>query len=281
MMGIRLVTLSENTAGQPDVLAEWGLSILIQAEGRNILMDAGAGTSVVKNAELLAIDLTQIDTIVLSHGHFDHTGGLQLLLAEIGHEVPVIAHPDIFAPKYNHVKGHKDRYIGLPFSREELESLGAQFTLSREPLHLTEKIVTSGEIKMTTDFESIDSALSLKTGDAFQPDPLLDDLSVFISTPLGLVVLMGCAHRGMINILRQAREITGQSKIYLAIGGSHLKDSSDEQVWQAISALNEMGVQKLAACHCTGLPATLLLAQTYGKNFIFNQTGSVIKIGDN
>jgi 7,8-dihydropterin-6-yl-methyl-4-(beta-D-ribofuranosyl)aminobenzene 5'-phosphate synthase len=102
-----------------------------------------------------------------------------------------------------------------------------------------------------------------------------------MSTPQGLVVIMGCAHRGMINILRRAKEITGQSKIHLVMGGSHLKDSSDEQVWLAISALNEMGVQKLATCHCTGMPATLMLAQTYGKNFIFNQTGTIIKIRDN
>ena len=98
---------------------------------------------------------------------------------------------------------------------------------------------------MTTDFEKIASSFNLKTADGFQPDPLLDDLSLFISTPQGLVVIMGCAHRGMINILRRAKEITGQSKIHLVVGGSHLKDSSDEQVWQAISALNEMGVQKV------------------------------------
>jgi 7,8-dihydropterin-6-yl-methyl-4-(beta-D-ribofuranosyl)aminobenzene 5'-phosphate synthase len=280
-MAIRLVTLSENTAGQPYVEAEWGLSILIECEGRHILMDSGGGTAVVKNAQLLDIELTKIDTIVLSHGHFDHTGGLQLLLAEIGHETRIVGHPDIFSAKYSHSKGKKDHYIGIPYTRAELEDLGAKFTLSREPVHITDKIVTSGEVPMTTDFEKIASSFRLKTADGFQPDPLLDDLSLFMSTPQGLVVIMGCAHRGMINILRRAKEITGQSKIHLVMGGSHLKDSSDEQVWQAISALNEMGVQKLATCHCTGMPATLMLAQTYGKNFIFNQTGTIIKIRDN
>jgi 7,8-dihydropterin-6-yl-methyl-4-(beta-D-ribofuranosyl)aminobenzene 5'-phosphate synthase len=278
-MGIRLTTLSDNSAGQPYLLAEWGLSILIEAEGRSILMDSGAGVSAVNNAETLGIDLTKIDTIVLSHGHFDHTGGLQLLLPVIGHEVPVIAHPDLFSPHWNHTR-EKDRYIGIPFAREELESLGARFTLSREPVRITDHIITSGEIKMTTDFEHIDAALNLKRDKELVPDPLLDDLSLFITTPLGLVVILGCAHRGLINILRQAREVSGISKIHLVVGGLHLKDASDEQIWQAISGLNEMGVQKLATCHCTGLPATLLLAQTYGKDFIFNQTGSVIKIGE-
>ncbi len=277
-MDTRLITLSENSAGQPDVQAEWGLSILIQTDSHHILMDSGASSSVVKNAGILAVDLTKIDIVVLSHGHFDHTGGLRALLAEIGHEVTIIAHPDIFAPKYSHGKGQKDRYIGLPFSREELENLGAKFALSREPVQITDKIITSGEIPMTTDFESIASTFSLKTPEGFQPDHLLDDLSVIISTASGLVVILGCAHRGMINTLRRAREITGQPKIHMVVGGSHLKDSSAEQVWQAISALNEMGVQKLAVCHCTGMPATLLLAQSFGKDFIFNQTGSVINL---
>ncbi|HSW56994.1 MAG TPA: MBL fold metallo-hydrolase [Dehalococcoidales bacterium] len=278
---MRLITLSENTAGQPDVLAEWGLSILIEQKERRILMDSGAGLSVIKNAELLGVDLTAIDTIILSHGHYDHTGGLQQLLTAIGHEVTIVAHPDVFAPKYSRVKGKPERYIGLPFDRQKLEDLGARFILSREPVTITEKIITSGEIPMATDFEKIASSFIQKAGDVFIPDPLLDDLSVIISTPLGLVVVLGCAHRGMINILRHAREVTGQAKIHMVVGGSHLKDSKDEQVWLAISALNEMGVQKLAVCHCTGMPATLLLAQTYGKDFIFNQTGSVIEIKDN
>jgi 7,8-dihydropterin-6-yl-methyl-4-(beta-D-ribofuranosyl)aminobenzene 5'-phosphate synthase len=279
-MALRLVTLSENTAGQTGVLAEWGLSVLIEQDGHQILMDTGAGTSVVNNAEALGVDLSKIETIVLSHGHFDHTGGLQLVLASIGHEVPVIAHPDLFSAKYSHAEGKKDHYIGIPFSREEMENLGARFNLSRDPVRITDKIMTSGEIKMTTDFESIPPSCALKVGEEIVADPLLDDLSLFISTPLGLVVILGCAHRGMINILKQARQVTGLSRIHMVVGGSHLKDSKDEDVWQAISALNEMGVKKLATCHCTGMPATLLLAQTYGKDFIFNQTGSVIKVGE-
>jgi 7,8-dihydropterin-6-yl-methyl-4-(beta-D-ribofuranosyl)aminobenzene 5'-phosphate synthase len=277
-MGIRLVTLCENTAGIPDVMAEWGLSILIEAEGRNILMDSGAGSAAVHNAELMGIDLSKVDTIVLSHGHYDHTGGLPMILGAIGHEVPVIAHPDLFSNKYSHKKGNKDRYIGIPYQREELESLGARFNLSRQPVSITDKIMTSGEIKMQTDFEKIDGVFNLKSGEEFALDALMDDLSLYIITPLGLVVIMGCAHRGMINILRQARTLTGVEKIYMAVGGSHLKDSTPEQVWQAISGLNELGVQKLATCHCTGMPATMMLAQTYDRDFIFNQAGSMIKI---
>ena len=142
------MTLSENTAGRPDVLAEWGLSILIES-CRPPYFDGWRGGRIgtVKNAELLGIDLTQIDTIVLSHGHFDHTGGLQLLLAAIGHEVPIIAHPDIFAPKYNHSKGHQRplyRYPLLPVKNWKAWGPNLPFPVNR-CISLT-KSVTSGEI---------------------------------------------------------------------------------------------------------------------------------------
>ena len=118
----------------------------------------------------------------------------------------------------------------------------------------------------------------MKTADGWEPDPVLDDQALIIKTPQGLVVVLGCAHRGMINTLYHAREITGIQKIHMVLGGCHLKDATDEQIWQTISALNEMGVQKLAVSHCTGMRATLMLAQTYGEDFIFNNTGNIIEV---
>jgi len=277
-MTLRIITLSENTAGKTDVLAEWGLCLLIEADGQNILLDTGAGISASRNADLLGIDLQQIDKIVLSHGHFDHTGGLQMLLGKMQREVEIIAHPDIFAPKYNRPKGKPERYIGVPYQQSLLESLGARFKLNTGPVKLSENIMTTGEIRMVTDFESVDRGLFIKTGDGWQPDTVPDDLALTINTPAGLVVVLGCAHRGMINTLYMARELTGIDKVYMVVGGCHLKDASEEQIWQTISALNEMGVKKLAVSHCTGMRATLLLAQTYGDDFIFNFTGNIIDV---
>src|SRR5271157_4027902 len=155
-MSLRIITLSENTAGKTDVLAEWGLCLLIEADGQNILLDSGAGISAGRNADLLGIDLHRIDKIVLSHGHFDHTGGLQVLLSKMQREVEIVAHPDIFAPKYSRPKGKPDRYIGVPYQQSLLESLGARFKLSAGPVKLSENISTTGEIRMVTDFEAVD-----------------------------------------------------------------------------------------------------------------------------
>jgi len=277
-MGIRIITLSENTSGRPDVLSEWGLSILVETGETGILLDAGASISIGQNTDSLGIDLRKISKIVLSHGHFDHTGGLQLLLSKMKREVEIVAHPDIFASKYHHKENKPDRYIGLPYQRQVLESLGARFNFSRGPVSLTDNIMTTGEIPMITDFEKIDVDLFIKTEEGWKPDPLLDDQALLVKAQSGLVVVLGCAHRGMINTLYQARKVAGMNKIQMVLGGSHLISAADEQVWQTISSLNEMGVKKLGVSHCTGMRATLLLAQTYGEDFIFNSTGNIINL---
>jgi 7,8-dihydropterin-6-yl-methyl-4-(beta-D-ribofuranosyl)aminobenzene 5'-phosphate synthase len=277
-MAIRITTLSENTASQFDVMAEWGLSILIEVDGQNILLDSGKSGAVCQNAEAMGIDLRKIDKIVLSHGHFDHTGGLQALLSKIKKEVEVIAHPDVWAPKYNRREDKPDRYIGIPFQLRTLESLGARFTLGRGPVKVSESMMTTGEIPMETDFEIIDSSLYLWTPVGWELDQLADDQALVIDTKQGLVVILGCAHRGIINTLYHARRITGKKKIYMVLGGCHLMDASDERIWQTISALNEMEVRKLAVSHCTGMHASMILSQTFGESFTFNNSGTIIDL---
>ncbi len=134
-MGLRLTTLTENTAtlnertvGLVNCLAEWGLSILIETDGLNILLDTGQSFSANYNADILGINLSQIDKIVLSHGPPDHTGGLRNLLLKMRKKVEVIANPVIWAAKYRHRKGQKDRKIGVPSQRQELESFGRAST---------------------------------------------------------------------------------------------------------------------------------------------------------
>jgi 7,8-dihydropterin-6-yl-methyl-4-(beta-D-ribofuranosyl)aminobenzene 5'-phosphate synthase len=277
-MGIRITTLSENTAGYPFFLAEWGLSIMVEVDDKIILLDTGASLSIGQNADLLGIDLRKIDKIVLSHGHFDHTGGLRVLLRKMQREVEIIAHPDIWALKYDRREGKPDRYLGVPYCQKELESLGARFNYNAGPVELAPNIMTTGEVPQVTDFEKIDKALFVKTSNGWEPDTLRDDQALLLKTELGLVVVLGCAHHGLINTLYHARNISGVQKVHMVLGGCHLKDATDEQIWQSISALNEIGVKKVGVSHCTGTRATLLLAQTYGDDFIFNNTGNIIKL---
>lgn len=271
-MKIRITTLSENTANY-GFLAEWGLSILVEVDEAKILMDTGLSFSAVHNAQLLGIDLSAVDFVVLSHGHADHTGGLREVLRRRG-EVKVIAHPDIWAAKYARPEHDKERYIGTPSAAEEMESLGARFSLTRDPIHLTERVMTTGEIPMVSGYEVIESNLLVKEGGILRPDTLADDLALVIDADFGLVVILGCAHRGMVNTLRRAKALTGKEQIYAAIGGTHLFRAPEDRVTQTIADLKEMGIQKLGVSHCTGFPASSRLAREFGEAFFLNNAGT-------
>ncbi len=274
----RITTLSENSAAAGEFLAEWGLSILVEAGSASVLLDTGRSISARHNADTLGIDLSRIDKIVLSHGHSDHTGGLRGVLPRMGKEIEVIAHPDIWAAKYRRREGEADRYIGIPFQRHELESLGAAFNLTAEPVKIGDSMTTTGEIPMVTDYETIDSALFVKEESGGQPDRLLDDQALVISTGAGLVVILGCAHRGIINTLYHARRLTGQKRIHTVVGGAHLIGASEERVWRTIAALKELDIKRLGLCHCTGPAAASLMAQEFGEGFFFNIAGTSIDL---
>lgn len=274
-----ITTLSENNAALPPFLGEQGISVLIETGPSYLLLDTGQSISVNHNLDALGVDISRITKIVLSHGHFDHTGGLRPLLQKMRRQIDIVAHPDVFSAKYSHVENHPDRYIGIPFSQMELESLGARFQFNRHPAVLADGIITTGEVPMTTGYEKIDSHLYVKEDGKLNPDPLLDDLSIIVKSSGGLVVILGCAHRGMINTLNHARHLTGINEIELVMGGSHLIGSSEERIWQTIAALKEMDVKKIGLCHCTSLPVEAVLAQEFGDRFFFNSTGSRVEVG--
>jgi len=275
-MEIRITALSENTAG-PGFLAEWGLSILVEADGVKILMDTGLSFSAVHNAQLLGIDLSAIDRIVLSHGHADHTGGLRDVLKLKG-DVEIIAHPDIWAAKYVQRARQPVRYRGIPFTRQELESRGARFRLVREPVHITEQVMTTGEIPMSSGYEQIEKNLFVKKAGKLHPDPLRDDLALIVDSDFGLVVVLGCAHRGIINTLRHAQNLTGKKPVYSVIGGTHLFQASEEQLEKTIADLREIGIQKLGVSHCTGFHASARLAQESEDVFFLNNAGTRVTL---
>ncbi len=273
-MEIKVAALADNTAGY-GYLGEWGISLLVEVDGLKILVDTGTTFTAVHNARVMGVDLTSIDKVVLSHGHNDHTGGLRQLLQAKGGELEVVAHPDIWDPKYVRLKKEEEpRYIGIPHSRLELEGRGARFHLSRVSVNVGHRIMTSGEIHMEVDYEEVDSVALLKANGGFVPDPLADDLALIIDADFGLVVVLGCAHRGLVNTLRQAQRLTGKERIYAAIGGAHLFRGPAERIERTIADLKGMGIARLVMAHCTGFSASARLAQEFGEACSLYNAGS-------
>lgn len=279
-MKLVLNTLCENTAGTIGISGEWGLSIMVEAGGNAVLLDTGYNGKLVENAGICGVDLRKVDKVILSHGHADHTGGLRSFLQYINKEIEIIAHPDVWGKKYTRRnKDQKDKYsyIGIPFCSEELTGLGVEFKYTREPLWLNDFIVVTGEIPMVTPFESIDENLFLRDESGFVADPLKDDQALIIKSNSGLVIVSGCAHRGIINIILHARKITGVEKVYAVVGGTHLFRASQERVAKTITALRDFGVEKLGVSHCTGLPVAAELARSLEGAFFFNNAGTRIE----
>jgi 7,8-dihydropterin-6-yl-methyl-4-(beta-D-ribofuranosyl)aminobenzene 5'-phosphate synthase len=147
-----------------------------------------------------------------------------------------------------------------------------------EPVWIADNIVTTGEIPMIEEFEALDRNLYVKGNGSWRNDDLLDDRALIIKTDEGLVIILGCAHRGVINTVRHAQEITGMKSIHTVIGGTHLLNASEERVLRTGIALQELGVQRVGVSHCTGLPSAMLISQQLGEAFFFNNTGTSITV---
>ncbi|MFA5629459.1 MAG: MBL fold metallo-hydrolase [Dehalococcoidales bacterium] len=273
-MKIKISTLSENTALH-GYIGEYGLSLFIQADGKQILFDTGLSFSAYHNAQIMGVDLTKIDYIVLSHGHLDHTGGLKEILSKINKKVEVIAHPAVFSPRYTLRDGQtEEKSIGMPYSKEELENCGAIFTLSEESVFITPNILTTGQIPMLSEYEGVESNLSVKNGEIAIQDEIADDLSLIINSEFGLIIIAGCAHRGIINIIKHAQKITGITSVYAVVGGIHLYRASEERIRKTIAELKAVGVKKLGLCHCTGFQAAAKIAEAFPQEFFLNNAGN-------
>jgi len=272
---MRMVTLCENSAGlRREVLAEHGFSAYVEFDGTRLIFDAGQTTTSVHNARVLGIDLAGVP-IALSHGHYDHTGGLASLLEETG-PVPVYAHPDVFDARYSR-RGGVLRQNGIPFDREALEEMGAEFNLSRNAREISPGLWLTGEVPRSTDFEGTDTdQVILSENGEIAIDPLLDDQALVLVLARGLFVLLGCAHSGMINTLIHAGRVTNVDTILGVAGGTHLGFGGEDNLSKTIEALRALDLEILAPSHCTGFAAASALKAEFPDRFILNTVGTEI-----
>lgn len=277
MLHIKATVLCENSVFHvPGALAEHGLSIFLETDWGNYLFDTGQGKAIINNSLVLKKDLATVKGIVLSHKHYDHTGGLLPVLETIG-QVNIYAHPSIFQKSFNG-KDKNYRFVGIPHNPLLLESKGARFVFNKNWYELAPDMFLSGEISRVHDFEVGDKDLLVKEGESYIQDKMLDDQSLIFNTKKGLFIVLGCAHAGIINILDYAIKKTGCEKIWAVIGGTHLGPVSAEQKATTIKMLKEFDIENIGVSHCTGLNASLLLSQEFGEKFFFCNVGTVIEV---
>jgi len=274
----KITILCENRAGlTKNIMGEHGFCALVEKNGQKILLDTGQGFCLKPNARTLGIDLSLIDTIVISHGHYDHTGGL-LQLLPFSKKTRVIAHPDIFGPKFSQQKANSDlpfNYIGSPFSKDDLVSdPNCELMLHKEFQKVSDQIFFSGQIPRVTNFETNDKRLKLKIQKGFENDPLIDDTSLLIETAKGPVILTGCAHSGIVNVMKHFENMTGYKRFYAVIGGTHLGFlNSEDQLKKTMDAFESYGLDLIAVSHCTGNEASATCYNRFKEKFAFANAG--------
>lgn len=283
---LRINVLAEDSVGYDSpYLGQHGISILITSQSedaeRSILVDVAQNPdALLENMAKMGIAASCIDTVVLTHCHYDHTKGLGRILQEIGKkDLPVIAHPELF--RLNFVTDPYLRHVGVMHGdeREEIESSGGMLFLTRDPLELMPGLSTTGEVERITDFEEVGMGFHTLQKGEIQTDQMRDDISVVANIKgKGLVIVTGCSHAGIVNILKQAVKLTGTDKVHGIIGGFHLIEASDTVIEKTGQAIAELNPDWVYAGHCTGFRAQVKLYNRLRERFSPLHTGMVVEI---
>ncbi len=273
---LEVTVLRDNVAVRDDLSAGHGLSLLVRPRMGAFLLDTGESDETWANADALGVDLTQIDAVVLSHGHYDHTGGLPGLLERIG-GLHIIAHPAAFEPRWSDRGGNHE--IGPPLSREELQATGSWLELSAEPIAVAPGVRTTGRVPREHGPTQGAPHLLVERGGRRVVDDFVDDISVVAEVGAAVVVLTGCAHAGLVNIVARATELAGRCPAAI-IGGTHLASAPEDEIAAIAAELHERGVRTLVPMHCTGERGAALLERHFAGEVLRVGVGSDIGVAE-
>ncbi len=286
---LKITTLAENLV-MTSCLGQWGLSFLLEfvdAKGdrRKVVFDTGNHKdSLLYNIKQLKVDLSDVDSVVISHGHSDHTAATVEVVKATG-GVRVYAHPYTFLRRVRVDKKGKRRRYGIPKGEglEEIEKAGGEIVLNTEPTEILPGVWTTGQVQRVTPFEralplSRDERRIIIVEGKEIDDQILDDQALWMDVErVGSFVITGCAHAGPVNTLLQVQRLGHFKKIHALVGGTHLVGRSEEYLQQTIEGLEQFGLSLISPCHCTGFKATARLWQTFPRTFVLNFSGRVLE----
>lgn len=276
-MSFRVTVIVENTAGRGGVLGEHGLSYLIEDGQRRVLFDTGQGRALAPNVEVLGLDVRVLDAIVLSHGHYDHVGGLVWVLRQLEYPPPVFLHPAALEPHWSRSPGPPHRSIGMASEiRFELEASGAPLMHTTRPTEIVPGIWATGPVPRETDFEDVGGPFFLDES-CTVPDPIEDDQALWLATGEGTVVLLGCAHAGVINTLEYVRKHTGDAPIRAVAGGMHLVHADKRRLEKTAEAFAALNLKMMAPCHCTSPRGQAFLRNRFEDSYVDCMAGTVFE----
>jgi len=274
----KLTVLVENTAAGSGLLAEHGLSFWIELDRKKVLFDTGQGHVLKNNARLLGVRLESVHSIVLSHGHYDHTGGLSVALLSAA-KPRLYAHPEAFAPKYSCRPDGSALNIGMPVLTEADVRSQADLIWVEEPTEIAEGFWLTGPVPRTNDYEDTGGPF-FRDKNCRKPDDFTDDQAAFLETKNGTVVLLGCAHAGVINTLHFIQTLTSNRPVRALIGGMHLLHAGPQRMEKTVAELRRLNIQCLMPCHCTGFPAMARFWHEFPGRYLSCPVGTFVRFED-
>ena len=259
---IKITVLVENSVNAGGLRAEHGLAWHIQFGSRQILFDTGQSDLLIQNARALQLDLRGLEAVVLSHGHYDHTGGLKAV-SQLAPHARFYLHPTALLPKFSGQPGGTGRAIGMNEENVEvLRDAGQSVVWTNSPTEVAEGIFATGEVPRRNNFEDTGGRFFLDA-DCSQPDPLVDDQALFFDTREGLVVVLGCAHAGVVNTLDCIQSLHPGRPLRAVLGGLHLLNARQERVNKTLQAFRRWNIGQIVPGHCTGPGAVAQLWTTF------------------